>query len=218
MSAVRDAAAPAGSSALDYWRAVCMLSFSHAAGLTWPPPGNPQRPRAVGHWGCNPGIAWAAGHLAETCGADGFLLVVGTGHAGSYAFAHRALRSAASAAAITSASRRYGAPGGDPTEDLASPDVPYLGGELGPALGVTQGIAAASPGLRVAVVIGDGECETPAALAAFAHRDVLPPADGACWLPVVNVNGSSAARTRWRPPAPRAAPGRWPCRGTLSSG
>jgi len=192
---------PAGSAAADYWRAACLLSFSHAAGLTWPPPGEPQRPRAVGHWGCNPGIAWAAGHLAEAGTGDGFLLVVGTGHAGSYTFAHRALQTAAPPAVITTAIRRYGAPGGDPTEILGSPDVPYLGGELGPALGVSQGIAAATPGLSVAVVVGDGECETPAALAAFAHQDVLRPARGSCWLPVVNVNGARmGSPARFAPP------------------
>lgn len=197
MTADLDTAAQVGTAAGNYWRAVCLLSFSHAAGLTWPPPGEPQRSRAVGHWGCNPGIAWATAHLAQACTDEGFLLVVGTGHASSYTFAHRALCSGTSSADISTATRRYGAPGGDPTELLGEPEMPYIGGELGPALGVSQGIAAASPGLRVAVVIGDGECETPAALAAFAHHDVVPPAPGACWLPVVNVNGArmgSAAR------------------------
>jgi xylulose-5-phosphate/fructose-6-phosphate phosphoketolase len=190
VTARQDVVASAGSAAVDYWRAICLLSFSHAAGLTWPPPGEPQRARAVGHWGCNAGIAWAVAHLAQTCTDDGFLLVVGTGHAGSYTFAHRALSSGTPAGAINDAIRRYGAPGGDPTELLGERDVPYVGGELGPALGVSQGIAAARPGLRVVVVIGDGECETPAALAAFAHHDALRPAAGTCWLPVVNVNGA----------------------------
>ncbi|MFC4999312.1 hypothetical protein ACFPIJ_15865 [Dactylosporangium cerinum] len=195
-----DPGAPAGGAAFDYWRAACLLSFSHAAGLTWPPPGEPQRARAAGHWGCNPGIAWAAAHLAQESGDDGFLLVVGTGHAGSFTFAHQALRSGAPAAAVSAATARYGAPGGDPSELLGEPGVPYVGGELGPALGVGQGIAAATPGLAVAVVIGDGECETPAALAAFAHHDVLRPADGACWLPVVNVNGARmGAAARFSP-------------------
>ena len=197
MTAALDAGMLAESAAADYWRAACLLSFSHSAGLTWPPPGEPQRSRAVGHWGCNPGIAWAAAHLAQACTDEGFLLVVGTGHAVSYAFAHHALCTGLPSDAISAAIRRYGAPGGDPTELLGELEVPYIGGELGPALGVSQGIAAGSPGLPVAVVIGDGECETPAALAAFAHHDVLPPAPGAFWLPVVNVNGArmgSAAR------------------------
>jgi xylulose-5-phosphate/fructose-6-phosphate phosphoketolase len=134
--------------------------------------------------------------LAEAS-ADEFLLLVGTGHASSYLFAQQALRSATAPASISSANRRYGQVGGEPTELLGISDGPYVGGELGPALGVGQGIAASSPGLRVVTVIGDGECETPAALAAFAHHDVPGPAPGARWLPVVNVNGArmgSAAR------------------------
>jgi xylulose-5-phosphate/fructose-6-phosphate phosphoketolase len=185
-----------GGAAADYWRAACLLSFSHAAGLAWPPPGSPQRSRAAGHWGCNPGIAWAAGHLAEAS-AEEFLLIVGTGHAGSFVFAQQALRSSMTPAEISEANRRYGQSGGEPTELMGLPDVPYIGGELGPALGVGQGIAASLPGLRVVTVIGDGECETPVALAALAHHDVLPAAPGSCWLPVINVNGArmgSAAR------------------------
>lgn len=177
------------SAAQDYWRAVCMLSFSHAAGLTWPPPGAPQRSQPVGHWGCNPGVAWAAGHLAEAS-TEEFLLIVGTGHASSFVFAQQALRSLATPDMISDANRRYGQSGGEPTELLGIPEVPYVGGELGPALGVGQGIAVSSPGLRVVTVIGDGECETPVALAAFAHHDVLTAAPRACWLPVVNVNGA----------------------------
>ncbi|MFF4501644.1 hypothetical protein [Streptomyces sp. NPDC001401] len=180
---------PGSSAAVDYWRAACLLGFSHAAGLTWPPPGAPQRRRAVGHWGCNPGIAWVAGHLAQVSSEE-FLLIVGTGHAGSYLFAQQALGSPAAVASISDANRRYGQPGGAPTELLGVPDVPYVGGELGPALGVGQGIAASLLGVRVVTVIGDGECETPAALAAFAHHDVLARAPGSCWLPVVNVNGA----------------------------
>lgn len=194
-----DGQRPAASVAEDYWRAACLLSFSHAAGLEWPPPGAPQRPRPAGHWGCNPGIAWAAGHLAEAASGE-FLLIVGTGHASSYVFAQEALRSGAAPAAISAASRDYGQPGGEPTELLGLSGVPYIGGELGPALGVGQGIAATVPGLRVAVVIGDGECETPAALAALAHHDVLAPAPGAAFLPVVNVNGARmGAAARFSP-------------------
>jgi len=181
---VRDSGAAA-----DYWRAACLLSFSHAAGLAWPPPGAPRRSRAVGHWGCNPGIAWAAGHLAEAS-TEEFLLIVGTGHASSFVFAQRALRSAMPPEAISEANRCYGQAGGEPTELMGIAGLPYIGGELGPALGVGQGIAASSPGLRVVTVIGDGECETPVALAALAHHDVLPAAPGACWLPVINVNGA----------------------------
>lgn len=196
MSAVPEARRPPVTVAEDYWRAACLLGFSHAAGLGWPPPGAPQHSRAVGHWGCNPGIAWIAGHLAEAS-PDEFLLIVGTGHAGSYLFAQHALRAGTAAEAVSAAIRRYGRSGGEPTEILGVADVPYVGGELGPALGVGQGVAASSPGRKVVNVVGDGECETPAALAALAHHDVLAPAPDSVWLPVVNANGArmgSAAR------------------------
>lgn len=41
----------------------------------------------------------------------------------------------------------------------------------------------------MACVIGDAECETPAALAAFAHADVLLERGTIAWLPVINANG-----------------------------
>lgn len=185
-----------GNGAADYWRAACLLSFSHATGLAWPPPGTPQRDRAAGHWGCNPGIAWVAGHLAEAS-TEEFLLMVGTGHASSFLFAQQALRSPMMPDVISAANRRYGQADGEPTELMGIPEMPYVGGELGPALGVGQGIAVSSPGLRVVTVIGDGECETPVALAALAHYDVLMTAPRVCWLPVINANGArmgSAAR------------------------
>lgn len=186
------AAPPAPLAAQRYWRAVCALALSHLLGASWPPPGERQRRRVVGHWGCNPGIAWATGHLAATWpGAEPFRLVVGTGHASSFLFAHGALRDRADAATVSAGTARYGMPGGDPSELLTLPGLPYSGGELGPALGVSQGLAAHTPdGGAVVCVIGDGECETPAALAALAHADVLLPPGRGGWLPVVNANGA----------------------------
>lgn len=173
-----------------YWRSVCVLAACHLLGTTWPPPGTPQRTRVVGHWGCNPGIAWVAGHLASHwIGPQPLMMVVGTGHASSFCFAHRAIQTQASSAVISAASARYGQPGGDPSELIGHPNVPYVGGELGPALAVSQGLAAASAAPLVACVVGDGECETPAALAALAHADVLLRRGGTPWLPVINANG-----------------------------
>jgi xylulose-5-phosphate/fructose-6-phosphate phosphoketolase len=176
-----------------YWRAVCALVTSHLYGLSWPPPGRPQRQRIVGHWGCNPGIAWITGHLcAQWAESSAFQLIVGTGHAASFMFAHRMLAEQADAVTISAAIARYGAPGGEPSELLGIDGLPYSGGELGPALAVSQGMARySSTGRTVACVVGDGECETPAALAALAHADVLLPAGGrGRWLPVINANGA----------------------------
>jgi xylulose-5-phosphate/fructose-6-phosphate phosphoketolase len=186
--------------AVRYWRATCALASAHLLGTDWPPPGRVQRTRVVGHWGCNPGIAWATGHLAaQHTGADPLLLIVGTGHAASFGFAHDAAADAVGAAAVSAGTARYGQPGGEPSERLGVPGVPYLGGELGAALGVSQGLAAGAVAPIVCCVIGDGECETPAALAAFAHADVLLRRPGSApWLPVVNANGSRmGAASRW---------------------
>jgi xylulose-5-phosphate/fructose-6-phosphate phosphoketolase len=184
-------AAPVGSRAQRYWRAACALAAAHVLGTTWPPPGRPQRTRTVGHWGCNPGIAWIAGHLADAwTGVAPIQFVVGTGHASSFVFGHHAVAEAWSADRISAACARYGVAGGDPAELFGLTDVPYSGGELGPALAVSQGMASAQPDRLIAVVIGDGECETPSALAAFAHAEVLLGQNAANWLPVVNVNGA----------------------------
>jgi xylulose-5-phosphate/fructose-6-phosphate phosphoketolase len=173
-----------------YWRVCCALAASHLLGATWPPPGRVQRTRVVGHWGCNPGIAWVVAHLAARWeAAQPMRLVVGTGHASSFVFAHEAIRDRLDPAAITAATRRYGAPGGDPSELMGLAGVPYSGGELGPALPVSQALAAYLSAPLVGCIVGDGECETPVALAAFAHADVLLGPDRA-WLPIVNVNGA----------------------------
>jgi xylulose-5-phosphate/fructose-6-phosphate phosphoketolase len=145
----------------------------------------------VGHWGCNPGIAWAVAHLAAVLrDPDPFLLVVGTGHATSFLFAHDAIAKPLAAGEISTASRWYGQPGGEPTELIGLPEIPFASGELGPGLAVAQGLAVASSQRLVVAVIGDGECETPAALAALAHRDVLLRETPSRWLPVINANGA----------------------------
>lgn len=194
--------AKAGESpAVRYWRTACSLAAAHLFGATWPPPGVPQRSRVVGHWGCNPGIAWIVGHLAAAwSGAKPLLLVVGTGHAASFLFAHDAISRRLDHTEISAATARYGMPGGAPSELIDLPGLLYSGGELGPALAVSQGLAAHGTAPAVACVIGDGECETPAALAAFAHAEVLLGGRGGAWLPVVNANGGRmGGRARFGP-------------------
>ncbi len=171
------------------WRTYCALAATHLYGRTWPPPGEAQRDRVVGHWGCNPGIAWAVAHLAAVADDEPMTLVIGTGHATGFTFAHDAIVAGATAAEISDAAARYGQVGGDPSERLGERDVPYVGGELGPALGVGQAIAAAGDRL-VVTVVGDGECESPVALAALAHGPVLLDGTGARWLAVINANGA----------------------------
>lgn len=117
------------------------------------------------------------------------LMVVGTGHATSFTFAHEVLRNRSGASEISHASRSYGQPNGTPSETIDLMDVPYIGGELGPAIAVGQAIASSSRKF-VATVIGDGEFETPVALAGFAHSQVIQDRTESRWLPIINANGA----------------------------
>lgn len=190
------AALSPATSAERYWRVACGLASAHLFGWPWPPGASGARRRVVGHWGCNPGIAWIAGHVAARSDTvEPVQVVLGTGHASSYLFAQLAIAEQRTPEEIAAACARYGMPGGDPAELLGERDVPYSGGELGPGLGVSQGLAAAGPaGGLVLCIVGDGECETPVALAALAHSAVLLREDGAArrsaWLPAVNANGA----------------------------
>ena len=175
-----------------YFRAACCLAAAHVFGMTWPPPSRPQRSKLVGHWGANPGIAWVVGHLAvHSSEQSPLLMLLGTGHATSFIVAHQALREQWSGDRMSAVTARYGQPNGDPAESIGWPaGLPYVGGELGPALAVSQAIALAATHRLVACIVGDGECETPAALAAFAHRAVLFGSRRVPWLPIVNANGA----------------------------
>ncbi|WP_437304756.1 hypothetical protein [Sorangium sp. So ce388] len=177
--------------AVRFFRVATALSAAHVLGLSWPPPGRPQRQRVIGHWGANPGIAWIVGHLAARWApSDPFHLIVGTGHATSFLVAHEALREGWDAETISAWTMRYGQPGGDAAELIGWPEgVPHLFGELGPAVAVSQALATA--GRRPTVcVIGDGECETPVALGALAHARVLLARSSTPWLVAVNANGA----------------------------
>lgn len=84
---------------------------------------------------------------------------------------------------------RYGEPGGDPTEYLTFPsNLPHLFGELGSAVAVSQTLASLQDRL-VLCIIGDGECETPATIAAFVHRNELNKLGEQRLLIAVNCNG-----------------------------
>ncbi len=191
------------TNAVNYWRISCLLAATHVFGFTWPPPGRAQRRRVVGHWGCNPGIAWVIGHLSSHWkDQEPFLLVIGTGHATSFIFAHRALSETWSAKRITDGALRYGQPGGDPSEIIGLPNVPYQGGELGAGLAVSQSLAAYGKRSLTVCVIGDGECEVPTTLAAFVHADLIlkgfEKPFKAGWLPVINANGARmGSRALW---------------------
>lgn len=181
----------APDAALAYWRACCAIAAAHAFGRGWPPSEAPPVREPRGHWGANPGIAWIAAHLAAGWDrSEPLQLVVGTGHATSFVLAHEALREGWPAQRINHLIEKYGSPGGCPSELLEQPArPPHLFGELGAAVGVAQGLASAS-GRPTVCIIGDGECETPATLAALAHGAVLANRGDMPLIVAVNANGA----------------------------
>lgn len=178
--------------ALRYWRTATYLAAAHSFGFgVGPLSGEIIRRMPSGHWGANPGIAWIVGHLAAFVNSsqptDCF---IGTGHCTSYHFAHTAISHSWPLHYINSRIANYCVPGGDPSEIMEMPvGAGIQFGELGPALAVSQGYASQKLGHTVACVIGDGELETPAALAALSHTDTILRSDESRWLPIVNLNG-----------------------------
>jgi xylulose-5-phosphate/fructose-6-phosphate phosphoketolase len=179
------------TAAIDYWRACCAVAAAHAFGLPWPPEECGPIRAPAGHWGANPGIALIVAHIAAQC-EDGapVRLVLGTGHAGSFVLAHEFVAGNVSVSRLNEHIHGLGQPGGVSTEVLDWPrDLPHLFGELGTATAVAQGLAAAASALIVCI-IGDGECETPATLAALAHGELVPPCRGAGLLLAINANAA----------------------------
>ena len=118
------AALSPATSAERYWRVACGLASAHLFGWPWPPGASGARRRVVGHWGCNPGIAWIAGHVAARSDTvEPVQVVLGTGHASSYLFAQLAIAEQRTPEEIAAACARYGMPGGDPAELLGERDV-----------------------------------------------------------------------------------------------
>jgi len=182
---------PEAASAVAYWRACCAIAGAHAFGCAWPLDGGRPVRAPRGHWGANPGVAWIVGHLASHWDrAEPLEFVIGTGHATSFVLAHEALSTDWPPARLNKAILEYGVPGGSPSELIDLPSrTPHLFGELGAAVGVAQGLSKAT-GRCTACVIGDGECETPATLAALAHGQVLLTDGAATPLVAINANGA----------------------------
>ncbi|WP_035753811.1 phosphoketolase family protein [Parafrankia discariae] len=153
------------------------------------------KPRAVGHWGCTPGIAfiWANLLAAITATEADVRLFVGTGHAGAAWLACTYLEGSCAEGgddedALAALVAAFGRANGLPTElDPRLPGVLWPSGEIGHALAVAQGHALAAPDARTVVVLGDGELETAPTIAAISGGEVLGPS-----LPltvIVNHNG-----------------------------
>ena len=135
------------------------------------------KPRALGHWGCVPGLNFVCANLlaAVRNSAADLRLFIGTGHAGASWLSCTYLEGSLSRAADTYNEAHldrlcasFGVSGGLTTELSAQyPGVLWPSGELGYALGIAHGHALSAPSAQVVAVLGDGELETAPTTAAL---------------------------------------------------
>ncbi|GHD34509.1 putative phosphoketolase [Nocardiopsis kunsanensis] len=188
------------------WRALNYLCAAQLY-LQHAPPHHTLTPADVkespqGHWGVSPPVNLALAHLSTLIAAPSegeAVLVHGAGHAGPSALAHAyltgALRGAGSGPvwstdALNSLVGSFpeGRHGGEITALI--PGIRYMGGQLGPALAVAQGMAMDAPHRLAIPLIGDGEAETGLTAAAWtAHRALPEGGEHGHVLPVVLLNG-----------------------------
>ncbi len=157
-----------------------------------------------GHWGVCPSVNSVLAVLGPLNGVTGdraeVTVLHGAGHANASALAHSYLTGALGQddpafAWSRSALQRLveGFPdverfGGEITPLL--PDQAYMGGQLGLALPVAQGMALDEPRRLVVPLIGDGECETGTTAAAWlGARALTCTGEHGAVLPVVLLNG-----------------------------
>jgi xylulose-5-phosphate/fructose-6-phosphate phosphoketolase len=159
--------------------------------------------RPSGHWGVSPPVnaALAAiGPYRQFLDGIDVRVVHGAGHAAPSALAHAWLTGALAAAEpgygpnIDGLTRlmtgyRVGHRFGTEITPLL-PGHHHLGGQLGPALAVSQGMVLDAPDRLVITLIGDGECETGATAAAWlGARALIDTGSHGRVLPVVLLNG-----------------------------
>lgn len=154
-----------------------------------------------GHWGVCPPVNAVLATLGTLTDPAGERIVVhGAGHAGPAARAHAwltgSLHEQDPAYSRDTAGLRHlieGFRGHDRFGSEITPLLPgqhYMGGQLGPALAVAQGMVLDAPERLVVALIGDGELETGAASATWLGVHALR--ETGCHgrvLPVVLLNG-----------------------------
>jgi xylulose-5-phosphate/fructose-6-phosphate phosphoketolase len=157
----------------------------------------------AGHWGTCPPVnaALAAlGPIHRHLGGIETLVVHGAGHAAASARAHAWLTGAlgredaafgphlAGLRRLVTGYSHWDRFGGEITPLL--PGVYYMGGQLGPVLPVAHGMALDAPHRLVVALVGDGECETGTAAAAWlGARALAHSGSHGRVLPVLMLNG-----------------------------
>lgn len=156
--------------------------------------------RIVGHWGTCPGVNFIYSHLSAFVKRTDqqTLLVIGPGHAGPAILANLFLEGTLeenfpslkrNLSGLTQLAKSFGGIGGFQTELSAHyPGMVYLGGELGPALTIAQGISLDHSDLLVAVIIGDGEAETGLTAAGWLGAHQIDHNISGSVLPILHLN------------------------------
>jgi xylulose-5-phosphate/fructose-6-phosphate phosphoketolase len=194
-----------GARAEALWRAtvygaVAQLHLLDNVRLARPLCAGDVKPRPAGHWGTVPGTVWMLVHLALAAASSDLarpVPLLGAGHAGvaqsSFAWATGELavlrpQFTADETGLRELARSF--PDLDGLGSEVHPLLPaggYMGGCLGGTLAFATGMGLDLLRHVVVPVIGDGECETPTAAAAW-----LPAGSAnirANILPVVHING-----------------------------
>jgi xylulose-5-phosphate/fructose-6-phosphate phosphoketolase len=156
-----------------------------------------------GHWGVCPPVNLLLAGVApmwETHRRPDIWVIHGAGHAGPSAFALSYLtgslgqrwptfrRSAAGLARMVARFPHADSLGSEITAMV--PGHRYMGGQLGPALAFATGCVLDAPHRLAVALIGDGECETGAAAAAWlGGRALIGSGSHGRVLPVVLLNG-----------------------------
>jgi xylulose-5-phosphate/fructose-6-phosphate phosphoketolase len=193
-----------------YWKACNYLS----AGMIYlrdnPLLREPLRPehiknRLLGHWGSDPGQAFAWVHLNRVIRKYDLDMIYlsGPGHGAPAVISNCYLEGTYSeiypeksqdAAGMLKLFRAFSFPG--QLGSHCTPEVPgsiHEGGELGYSVSHAFGAAFDNPGLIVSVVVGDGEAETgPLATSWHSNKFLNPIRDGAV-LPILHLNGYKIA-------------------------
>ncbi len=169
------------------------LDFSHV------------KKRLLGHWGSDPGQAFAWVHLNRMIKKHdlNMIYISGPGHGSPAVLSNTYLEGTYSevfpemspdAEGLRKFFKQFSFPGGIGSH--CTPELPgsiHEGGELGYSLSHGFGAAFDNPDLIVVVMVGDGEAETgPLATSWHSNKFLNPARDGAV-LPILHLNGYKIA-------------------------
>lgn len=189
-----------------YWRSSLYLCLGMLYLKSNPLLKEPLKPehlktRLLGHWGSDPGMAFAYVHLNRLIKKynQSMIFLAGPGHGAPAVISHAYLEGTYSETYPDKSEdeegmgkffKQFSFPGGIGSH--ATPETPgsiHEGGELGYSVSHAFGAAFDNPDLIVVTMVGDGESETgPLATSWHSNKFLNPIHDGAV-LPILHLNG-----------------------------